>query len=148
VARFIGRANLVAGTVERIDATVAEVMALGRRFIVSRPEGPLAAGQRVRLLLRPEAIGLGRAGAQRGDRSLTDHPQDRRQDYDVGGRVVSRTFLGEKVEYAVACMGETLQIVNHGARSDRPLHVGDAVALEFVDTLAVILDDAAEGNVP
>ena len=74
----------------------------------------LAAGERARLVVRPEMIEL-RAASGEGPH----------------GRIVQRTFLGEKTDYVVALGGATLQV----ATSDqyrRPLfEIDQPVGVHF-----------------
>ena len=66
VAQFIGRANLVPARIERGTREGMEVAALGTRFALPSPDGRFAAGQAVRLLLRPESIRLAPAASESG----------------------------------------------------------------------------------
>jgi iron(III) transport system ATP-binding protein len=127
VAQFIGRANLVGGRVERLDAGTAYIAALGRSFALARGDVALAPGQAVRLLLRPEAIRIVPAG----DNDAT------------AAKVETRTFLGEKVEYAVSCAGEILQVARPGGGPGESIPPGASVGLRFSDDAAVVLADEA-----
>ena len=108
VANFIGRTNLVEGRV----VTAGEVEIEGVR--VAFYSG-LAAGERARLVVRPEMIELRAAAVGEGPH----------------GRIVQRTFLGEKTDYVVALGGATLQV----AASDqyrRPLfEIDQPVGVHF-----------------
>ena len=110
VAQFIGRANLVPARVEHVDAERMVVAALGRSIAVPRTAGEFAPGTAVRLLLRPEAIVLGREGRHHGREA----------------RVTARSFLGEKIEYVLDCGGETLQVVRYNAGAQDLLRRGGA----------------------
>jgi iron(III) transport system ATP-binding protein len=113
VAQFIGRANLVEARVESVAADKAEVSALGRRVALEHVREGLTAGARVRLLLRPEVIALAR---------LQDAASE------ITANVVSRTFLGEKIEYLVDCGGELFA-------------VDERVAIRFAEDAAILLGD-------
>jgi len=127
VAQFIGRANLVPARVEHIEGERIIVAALGRSIALPRTAGDFAPGTPVRLLLRPEAIVLGREGG-----------------HDAGGaRVTARTFLGEKIEYVLDCAGEPLQVVRYNAGAQDLFHEGDRVAVRFVEDAVALLADAA-----
>jgi iron(III) transport system ATP-binding protein len=128
VARFVGRVNLVPATVVAADGATAEVAALGGVLRIAGIARSLAAGDAVRLVVRPEAIAIAAAGAEPGALAAT---------------VVSRTFLGEKIEYAVACGGETLQVVRHNAGPGGALDPGAAVALTVAPAAATILPEQA-----
>ena len=108
VARFIGRVNLVPGRV----VGALEVEALGHRLRLSL--SGQSVGATVRLVLRPEMIGLlPAAGA------------------GLAGTILSRTYLGEKTEYLVACGGETLQVACHGAGPEASLAEGAQVSVRL-----------------
>jgi iron(III) transport system ATP-binding protein len=113
VAGFIGRVNLVPGTVARAaDGTVA-VAALGTILPVTQE---LRAGDAVQLVLRPEAITI----ASDGDPG------------SVRAKVVSRTFLGEKVEYLFDCGGTILQSVRYDAGPRDVVPEGAEVSLHLL----------------
>jgi iron(III) transport system ATP-binding protein len=107
VANFIGRTNLVEASV----VAAAEVEIEGVRVTFA---SGLPAGERARLVVRPEMIEL-RPAAGEGPH----------------GRIVQRTFLGEKTDYVVALGNTTLQV----AASDqyrRPLfEVDQPVGVHF-----------------
>ena len=126
VAQFIGRANLVEARVESVAADKAEVSALGRRVALEHVREGLTAGARVRLLLRPEVIALAR---------LQDAASE------ITANVVSRTFLGEKIEYLVDCGGEKLQVARHNAGPGDLFAVDERVAIRFADDAAILLGD-------
>ena len=125
VAQFIGRANLVPARIERVAREDLEVAALGARFALPNPDGRFTTGQAVRLLLRPESIRLASAASESGG---------------VAATIVSRTFLGEKTEYVVACAGETLEVAGYdvGARGLAP---GAGVVLDIDERAAFVLGD-------
>ena len=120
VAQFIGRTNLLRGRVTGIgkggveggvDAGV-EVEVEGHRFRVAAQGPRPAVGASVTLVLRPESIAMSTGGA------------------GLRGTVVSRTFLGEKVEYHVRVGGEILHVTAYGAGGSRLLAPGAAVTLD------------------
>jgi ABC-type Fe3+/spermidine/putrescine transport system ATPase subunit len=116
VAQFIGRTNLLRGRVVAAGAAGVEVEAPGFRLVVAQPGLRAAVGAAVTLVLRPESITLSAGGA------------------GLRGTIVSRTFLGEKVEYHVRVGGETLQVTAYGAAGARIFAPGDAVTLEVPAT--------------
>ena len=98
----------------------AEDATLGRMSIDKKFHGDidgtgkgqmLAAGTAVTLVLRPESINISTGGT------------------GLRGTIVSRTFLGEKVEYHVRVDGDTLQVTDYGAGGARVLAPGEAVTL-------------------
>jgi len=120
VAGFIGRVNLIAGTVARTADGACGVAALGTVIPIAQSLPP---GDAVRLVLRPEAIALapdGETGALRG-------------------RVLSRSFLGEKIEYVVDCAGTKLQSVRYNAGPRDVVPEGAEVSLRVsTDAIGVL----------
>ena len=112
VAQFIGRTNLLAGRVVSVDADGIEIEVAGRRLRVAGKGPALAPGETVRLVLRPEALALQAGGAD---------------GWPV--TVVSRTFLGEKVEYHVRMGEDLLQVSAYNPRE--VLAPGQAVRLQL-----------------
>ena len=98
VAQFIGRVNLVPGRVLGVVGHTLEIEALGQRLRIETSATGLQAGAAVKLVLRPETIAFSTDGAE--------------------GTVVSRAFLGEKIEYLVQCHGEALQVACFGAQAE------------------------------
>jgi len=125
VAQFIGRTNLLRGRVAAAGADGIEVEAPGFRLVVAQPGLRITVGAAVTLVLRPESITLSAGGS------------------GLGGTIVSRTFLGEKVEYHVRIGGETLQVTSYGAAGARILAPGDAVTLEVPATGVWLLGGGA-----
>ena len=101
VAQFIGRVNLLPARVLRADTGAAAVTLWGREVTVPADE-PVAAGQSVSLVLRPESVAL------LPERAVAPAPE-----FAIAGVVRGRTFLGEKVEYAVEVGGTLLQAVSY-----------------------------------
>ncbi|HKC07639.1 MAG TPA: ABC transporter ATP-binding protein [Methylomirabilota bacterium] len=101
VAQFIGRVNLLPARVLRAGTGAATVTLWGREVTVPADE-PVAAGQSVSLVLRPESVAL-----------LPERAVAPAQEFAVAGVVRGRTFLGEKVEYAVEVGGTLLQAVSY-----------------------------------
>jgi iron(III) transport system ATP-binding protein len=122
VATFVGRVNLLQGSVVACSGRVASVAALGGIFKARVGAAALAVGARTRLVLRPEAIGIDKSEG-------------------LPARVTSRTFLGEKVEYGLRCADTDLQAIRPSGGADDPIAVGDAVALRFPDEALVALPE-------
>jgi iron(III) transport system ATP-binding protein len=116
VARFIGRTNILAGTV----TSAGEVEVGGLRLPIATG---LAAGAAVRVVARPEMI------------ELCDKPADD----SVDCRVVSRTFLGEKTDYLVSAGATNLQVSMTDHHRRQPFEIGQPVGLRFhVDAMHVL----------
>jgi len=122
VAQFIGRTNLLRGRVTAAgDGVEVEVEVEGHRFSVAAQGPRPSLGASVTLVLRPESIVMSTGGA------------------GLRGTIVSRTFLGEKVEYHVRVGGETLHVTVYGAGASRLLAPGEAVTLDVPSTGVWIL---------
>ena len=124
VARFIGRVNLVAGRVLTAEGGTAQVVALGAQHLLRVAAGGAKAGDTVRLVLRPEALRLVR-GAE-----------------GIAASVLSRTFLGDKIEYLVRCAGETLNVAQQNAGAGAAFAAGEAVALRLPEGEIALLPSA------
>src|SRR5205814_606513 len=86
----------------------------------------LAPGDEVQLIIRPEAVQVV-AGDPKTDPTL------------LHATVVSRTFLGEKIEYLVRCEGEMLQIVRYNAGSPALIPVGSTVCVRLAAEVVTVL---------
>ena len=125
VARFIGRVNLVAGRVIALDGGTAQVEALGAQLRLRPAPRGAKPGDAVRLVLRPEAIGLSSGGA------------------GIPASVLARSFLGDKIEYLVRCGNETLQVTQHNAGAGAAFAEGQSVALRFPEGEVALLPSAS-----
>jgi len=108
VARFIGRTNLLDGRV----LSAGEVEIEGQRLPLStgRP-----VGSTVRLGVRPEMIDIAAAGE--GDAGT--------------GRILQRTFLGEKTDYEILLGDTKLQACRSDAFRGATFNVGDTIKVSF-----------------
>jgi ABC-type Fe3+/spermidine/putrescine transport system ATPase subunit len=105
VARFIGRTNLLKARI----VSAAEIEIEGARIAFASDKAPGAA---VMIVVRPEMIAL-------------------RPDGSAGGRIVQRTFLGEKTDYQVALGDTVLQVTTSGQSVAGLLEPGAAVSVQF-----------------
>jgi len=113
VARFIGRSNLIEAVVttvgpDRVDLTIA-----GQPYAVEGAGANVKTGQTVLANVRPEAIAVGVPGD------------------GLVGKVKSRTYLGEKMEYEVELAGQTVQIVRFNPPPSEGFAPGDAVSVRL-----------------
>jgi iron(III) transport system ATP-binding protein len=95
VAQFIGRTNLLTGSVVAQGPAALEVEVNGQRLRLPASTRPL--GPTVCLVVRPEAIQVEPPDAASG----------------IPGTVTSRTFLGEKVEYRIQTGDQLLQVAGY-----------------------------------
>ena len=105
VARFIGRTNLLEARI----VSAAEIEIKGARIAFVSGKAP---GSTVMIVVRPEMITL-------------------KPDGSAGGRIVQRTFLGEKTDYQVALRGTVLQVTTSGQSVAGLLEPGAAVSVQF-----------------
>ena len=104
VARFIGAANIVSGTIESVDAHGVRVRPAGGAAVyAAASEHGLRAGTPVRLMMRAEHFVFDRSRAAKETSWLS-------------GRVAERLFLGRSVEYQVVLDGsdETVSVLDQG----------------------------------
>jgi iron(III) transport system ATP-binding protein len=124
VARFIGRVNILPARVVEVRGDVARVEALGAIVDARTAPGGAVPGDAVRLVLRPEAIEVVRGDGAAGHWQAT---------------VVSRVFLGEKIEYRLRCDDESLHIVRYNAGPGEALSEGEVVRLRLAEGVATLL---------
>ena len=117
VAQFIGRVNLVESRVLGATNGSVAVDLWGSSLSVPTDE-TYATGQHLFLVLRPESLTLVGDSAKATDGEVV-----------VPGVVRSRTFLGEKVEYAVEVAGALLQAVTYDPTRRGVLNVGARVGV-------------------
>jgi len=108
VARFIGRTNLLTGRV--LSASDVEIEGARVALATGKP-----AGQAVQLVVRPEMIEIGAAAVEGPG----------------AGKIVQRTFLGEKTDYQVSLGATMLQVSATDHYRRPPLEVGQPVAVRF-----------------
>ena len=113
VARFIGRSNLIEAVVTAVAPGRAELTIAGQPHAVESFDAAVKPGETVLANVRPEAIAIG--------------PRDG----GLAGRVVTRTYLGEKMEYEVEVAGQRLQIVRFNPPPAERFAPGDAVSVRL-----------------
>lgn len=121
-AEFVGSMNFFPGTVTGSTDGRLEVDAehLGALALVARAGDDPAKGERVTLGIRPENIWI--TGASSTGK--------------IGGEIVGKTFLGERVSYHVRLAGRTQEVtVSRGdsARQGDEPQEGQQVALDWAD---------------
>jgi ABC-type Fe3+/spermidine/putrescine transport system ATPase subunit len=129
VAQFVGRVNLLRGRVVGVGGDRTAVDVLGSVIRAKTALPGVARGDPVMLVLRPEAIEVARDGA--GSATLQ-------------GTVVARTFLGEKIEYVLACGEERLQIVRYNAGPGEVIPEGATVGVRIVEEAVALLPGAPQ----
>jgi iron(III) transport system ATP-binding protein len=116
VADFIGQANLPRGVTETVYADSADVFLFGRTFRVRHGKvKTLKSGEPVGLAVRPSAVNLERPGGA-----------------ILAGRVESRIFAGDRMEYEIE-LEEGVLLRAYGALPGRGVvfSEGEAVGIRF-----------------
>ena len=114
VATFIGRSNLVPCTVASVDVPRATLAILGGRHEIVDAPRALPAGEAMTAVIRPESL------------RLSESPGD-----GVAATVVSRVYLGDKIEYVVDAGGTMLEVAHSDPRSETDYAPGNRVSLHL-----------------
>ncbi len=112
VASFLGRTNLLNAVVVERDGDQVVLDIEGRRLSV-RSSAAFDPGVAVRAMIRPEAIGIGPAGE------------------GLRARVVTRTYLGDKVEYIAQFASQDLHIVRFNPAESEHFAPGSEVMISL-----------------
>jgi ABC-type Fe3+/spermidine/putrescine transport system ATPase subunit len=124
-ARFVGIANFLDGEVAEASAAGATVRTALGILVVQAAAPWLAAGAKVRLVVRPEAIRL----------STTEPPEGAPA---VAGKVVGVSYTGAIVRYLVDAGDARLTVDVHNPRHG-PRHAdGDRVAIQLPGDVQVL----------
>ncbi|RWM33098.1 ABC transporter ATP-binding protein [Mesorhizobium sp.] len=126
VADFLGKANMLAGTVSRSDGALAITLAAGQTIDVTSPR-PLAPGSKVTVVVRPQKLSVGAtASANR-----------------LSGRVVSTSYLGGSAIYEIDIGGET-SIRANAPINGRIVREGEPIEVGFDPGGCVLLDEGGQ----
>ena len=125
VADFLGKANMLSGTVSRSDGPTIVTLDSGQTVNVLSPR-PLAQGSAVTVVVRPQKLSVGGASANR-----------------LPGRVVSASYLGGSAIYEVDIGGKA-NVRANAPIDGRVLSEGEAIELGFDPDDCVLLDDAGQ----
>ncbi|RWM06018.1 ABC transporter ATP-binding protein [Mesorhizobium sp.] len=126
VADFLGKANMLAGTVSRSDGALAITLAAGQTIDVTSPR-PLAPGSKVTVVVRPQKLSVGAtASANR-----------------LSGRVVSTSYLGGSAIYEIDIGGET-SIRANAPINGRIIREGELIEVGFDPGGCVLLDEGGQ----
>jgi ABC-type Fe3+/spermidine/putrescine transport system ATPase subunit len=125
VADFLGKANMLAGTVSTADGSTAMVTLSGGQTITVAAPKPLAPGRAVTVVVRPQKLSVGPSA--RTNR--------------LTGRVVTTSYLGGSAIYEIDIGGGTTirantQINGSVARE------GETVDVSFDPAGCVLLDES------
>ncbi|RWM24467.1 ABC transporter ATP-binding protein [Mesorhizobium sp.] len=126
VADFLGKANMLAGTVSRSDGALAITLAAGQTIDVTSPR-PLVPGSKVTVVVRPQKLSVGAtASANR-----------------LSGRVVSTSYLGGSAIYEIDIGGETSVRAN-APINGRIVREGEPIEVGFDPGGCVLLDEGGQ----
>lgn len=123
VADFLGKANMLAGTVSRSGRATAVALASGQTVEVTCPR-PLAQGSKVTVVVRPQKLSVGTAASANR----------------LSGRVVSASYLGGSAIYEIDIGGKTSVRAN-APITGRVLREGEAIDIGFDPEGCVLLDE-------
>jgi iron(III) transport system ATP-binding protein len=97
VAQFIGRINILPAEVKEVREKLSIVNIFNQPFQIPKGAIPLAHGQKINVFIRPESIDL-----------VTEVREGQ-----LKGRIVEKTFLGEKVDYQIEIAGHSLNATSY-----------------------------------
>ena len=115
---------------EIIGETV-KIAALGTMLSARVPSQRVFPGDEVQSIVRPEAIEIVPDGTE-----------------SLRATIVSRTFLGEKIEYLVRCAGEILQVVRYNAGPGEIIPDGATIFLRFAEDAVTVLTQTSVESAP
>lgn len=124
VAQFIGRSNLIAARIRALQPDGVEIEIAGVAHRLDGPPPPVGLGAAVRLVVRPETVGLGPPG----------------EPGTVPATVTTRVYLGDKTEYELAMGDAVIQAVIHAATGGPPVGAAVGVRLPRAD-VAILPND-------
>jgi iron(III) transport system ATP-binding protein len=113
-AEFIGRVNLLPGTVLSAEGASARVRVLGQEFHLADAGIQVPAGAEVLVMVRPESVSLNGT-----------------QPTGLTGTVGQSTFAGTTVEYVVTTGGVDLLVTELGDRRESPFAEGERVSVHL-----------------
>lgn len=114
VADFIGNANFVDGIVKEVaaDGITATIAMLGGEFVMHSQPGTLSAGDRVDVVVRPEAV------------TLVEESQ-------VTAQVITSTYMGDVQDYELASDGNMLSVETFNPVGKKVYQAGETVGLQL-----------------
>src|SRR5207247_972511 len=129
VADFGGESNALAGRVEEVSSERTVVRLCPGDRLLYGLAGPVAAGQRVRVMIRPEALTVGPAGSADGDNR-------------VDGVIEEALYLGQAIRYVVRS-GDALTLIARMTRrmGEGDVAVGSGVTLTWSRGSTVLIPD-------
>ncbi len=114
IARFLGEANLIDGTIEAIAGAEVRLRTAGGLQLHARAQGDVKAGTRAHLFVRPERVVIARPQAETAVDGAVN---------GVDGRLVHTSFLGNILRHVVEIepgANITVDVQNSSGGSIRP----------------------------
>jgi len=113
VAQFIGRINILPAEVKEVRESLTIINIFDQSFQIPKSVTSLGSGQRIRVFIRPESI------------ELTKDIQENQ----LKGRIVEKTFLGEKVDYQIEIAGHSLNATSYDPFLHETFGLNDEVGI-------------------
>ena len=137
VARFIGHINFLPGEVTGVRAGRIAFRTCHGDWSVAPPPFPVAPGDRVEAVVRPESIAIRAA----------DEPRREGEHNVIAGRVEFAMYIGAIIRYTVTCGEQTMFIDETDPQYTGILKEGTRVRLSFKDRIHMLkLEQAAPGQ--
>ncbi|WP_138205564.1 ABC transporter ATP-binding protein [Haloimpatiens lingqiaonensis] len=111
VADFIGTANFISATIDSVENGIAEVSICGKKMSIPY-KGDKKGGSACKLVLRPEAVEIGREGF-------------------LEGKVTLSTFMGSYQDYVVKVGEEEVKIQHNNPQVKEIFNEGENVKVSF-----------------
>ncbi|KYH29459.1 MULTISPECIES: ABC transporter ATP-binding protein [Clostridium] len=111
VADFIGTANFIDAVIDSVDGNAAIVNIYGKKMSVPY-DGQKKAGEKCKLVLRPEAVQIKEEGF-------------------LEGKVVLSTFMGSYQDYVVKVKDVDIRIQDNNPQGRKVFEEGETVAISF-----------------
>jgi ABC-type Fe3+/spermidine/putrescine transport system ATPase subunit len=124
VANFLGKANMLSGSVTAMDGEMATVTLASGHVIKAAASRPLTPRSSVTVVVRPQKLLIGAARATNR----------------LAGRIVSSSYLGGNAVYEIDIGGDTIVRANT-LIDGRALREGEPVDVGFEPTACVLLDE-------
>lgn len=124
VANFLGKANMLQGTVTAADAKTATIALTDGQPVKVQSPRPLAPGNCITIIVRPQKLQVGAAAIANR----------------LAGRIVSTSYLGGNAVYEVN-IGDNTMLRANTLIDGKPLREGEAVDVGFDPTECVLLDE-------
>ncbi|MEO8278766.1 MAG: ABC transporter ATP-binding protein [Ideonella sp.] len=132
IARFLGEANLIPGTVDSVDAGFATLKTTGGLVLRARAEPTVRVGSTAHLFVRPERIDIAPANALSEAAATSANL--------ATGRLVQTSFLGNILRHGVEIEpGTTVTVDVQNSRTDLFRTVGGPAEISWLAADSVIL---------